>query len=267
MQSSSEAMSVCLLIASVGLCISSLELLFSSALSSNKLTTTIFHKNIIYRTVSILMIIGNNSLVLRVVVILRLLSCLLLAGSLLLNWNLSGLFVVLIVTSNVVISTYKQVGNDGADQMNNIIFISAVFFFLFPSQAVKISAILFIAGQSLLSYFTAGLAKLLSPIWLKTNAVGSILGSLSYGQPFLYRTLQKWQWLGRLLSIFIVAFEVLLPFCILLPTNYCIAALILAAFFHINCGIVMGLNDFIWAFVATYPTILWTNKYLYTHVF
>lgn len=257
--SQQEAILLCQLLATVGLTISTLELISTKAFSSTKLLSTIVYKSWLFKIVSRLHKTDKERYTyLNFLLWIRLSLTISLLPAIFSFHELIPYFLFLIVVTNLLISISKQIGNDGADQMNNIIFISLLFYFTSSNQTIHFVSILFIVSQSLLSYFTAGFVKLTSAIWTKSNAIGNILGSLSYGQPTAFKFLSKNKTVGVWLSRFIVIFELLLPFCLILPPDYCLVALIVAAIFHFNCGIWMGLNDFIWAFTSTYPLIFWT---------
>lgn len=253
-----NAVLLCLLLAAFGLAISTIELLISNAFASDKLLSTVFYKNNFYKIVSRLYISEENRFIfVKSLLIIRLSVIIILIIAVLFSFTLIPYCLFVVVVANLLLSINKQIGNDGADQMNNIIFVSLLFYFILPNKIIHHTCIYFIVGQSLLSYFTAGFVKVTSSVWMKSNAVGNILGSLSYGQPTAFRLLNKYQFVGLWLSRLVACFELLLPFSILLPPEYCLYILTVAALFHINCGIWMGLNDFIWAFIATYPLIFW----------
>jgi hypothetical protein len=57
----------------------------------------------------------------------------------------------------------------------------------------------------------------------------------------------------------VILTECLFAVALLTPFPITLAILIGGAAFHIMSGLVMGLNTFIWSFVATYPAILWVQ--------
>ena len=55
---------------------------------------------------------------------------------------------------------------------------------------------------------------------------------------------------------FVIAFEVTFPLALVLgPTGVAVYAAV-GALFHVSNAVLMGLNTFVWAFVATYPAVL-----------
>jgi uncharacterized membrane protein (DUF485 family) len=247
----------------VGLFISSLEMLSTKTMATGRFSSAVLYNQGAAKFTRL--VIGNEKnqdALAKGLLLLRIIACISCILACLGSSKNMVFPIAIIIVSNLTFSLLKQVGNDGADQMNNIVFISLLFGCLFSGTSIQPVVLFFICGQTLLSYFTAGVAKFISPVWMKTNAVGSILGSLSYGHRGLYYFLQKREVLGRIISVFIVFFEMLFPLCIFLPQSFCLCFLAIGLFFHLNCAIVMGLNDFVWAFAATYPSVYWVCLYL-----
>ncbi|MEM1139686.1 MAG: HTTM domain-containing protein, partial [Pseudomonadota bacterium] len=62
-----------------------------------------------------------------------------------------------------------------------------------------------------------------------------------------------------LMAWLIIIFELIFPLA-LLSQPLLIAALVLAAVFHLANGVLFGLNRFIWAWIASYPSVLWLQN-------
>jgi hypothetical protein len=151
----------------------------------------------------------------------------------------------------------RQLGGDGAEQMSSIVLIAAASAVVpTPSDARIFIAVLFIAAQATLSYTTAGVAKLISARWRKENALASILNTDGHGQANLAAWLACHPTASLLASWSVISLEVLFPFLVLGPIWLVCVTLSIALVFHATCAVVMGLNNFIWAFAATYPCIL-----------
>ena len=52
--------------------------------------------------------------------------------------------------------------------------------------------------------------------------------------------------------------ELLLPLTLLSP-GLLLAALLLAAGFHLSNAMFLGLNRFVWVWIATYPSLFWVQ--------
>lgn len=53
-----------------------------------------------------------------------------------------------------------------------------------------------------------------------------------------------------------MVFECIFPFLLLGPSWLILGALALGLSFHLDCAMMMGLNNFLWMFPATYPCVL-----------
>jgi hypothetical protein len=61
---------------------------------------------------------------------------------------------------------------------------------------------------------------------------------------------------GRLLSLGVIALELAVPLSLVLPAPFAEILLAGVLAFHLLAAVTMGLNTFVWAYVATYPAIL-----------
>jgi hypothetical protein len=59
-----------------------------------------------------------------------------------------------------------------------------------------------------------------------------------------------------------VLWESVFPIALLVPPKILLLILAMGLIFHISCAWVMGLNTFIWAFLATYPAVIFANQEL-----
>ncbi|MCB0375929.1 MAG: hypothetical protein KDD04_08435, partial [Sinomicrobium sp.] len=173
-----------------------------------------------------------------------------------------GIFVLILLTLIIqnVISIY---GNDGSDQILLIIFsVFALCFTPFTGELLAKTGIVFIAAQSCLSYFTAGTTKLISRQWRSGIALTAIFSTKTYGAEKPYRILKKYKPLGVILCWGVILFEVLFPLALFVPLQYAFVFIGLGIVFHILNALIMGLNSFFWAFLATYPAILFANLWI-----
>jgi len=154
-------------------------------------------------------------------------------------------------------------GADGSDQMTTLLLVTSfVCAGPFATPVTMAAGLVFIAAQGCLSYLAAGVAKLLSPTWRTGRAVGMIFSTGSYGEPRLAEMLDRFPWLSRVGSWSAMGMETLFPLCLVLPDPWRWIFLAWGASFHLQCAVVMGLNTFLWAFVATYPAILYAAGWL-----
>jgi hypothetical protein len=149
-------------------------------------------------------------------------------------------------------------GLDGSDQVLVLVLAVVTVGLLFwpLERRVASVSIYFLAGQSVLSYLVAGVAKIPGPLWKEGLAVQLILSTRTYGTPWFGRLLWDHPYLGRAVTWGVVVWEVLFPAAMLHPGT-AVAALALGVGFHLATAFTMGLNTFVWAFLATYPAILY----------
>jgi hypothetical protein len=165
-----------------------------------------------------------------------------------------------IVVFSVFFQFRRAFGDDGSDQMNFIVFITFLLC-LSPlaGEMLKQFGIFFIALQSCISYATSGIAKLVSSTWRSGDAVYRILNTQSYGIQLLSSYLQKRPALNFLLCWSTILFETLFPVSLIAYGPWLWTFLIWGFLFHLSIAIVMGLNSFFWAFISTYPAIIYAS--------
>ena len=117
------------------------------------------------------------------------------------------------------------------------------------------AAFWYISLQSLTSYFMSGWVKLLHPSWRTGRALPQFLDTGIYG-PLAPESLYRKPWLARAISWSFTVWEGLFPLALLdvrLAALFCAVASV----FHFLVFRFFGLNRFFWAWMTTYPAILW----------
>ncbi|SER72385.1 hypothetical protein [Natrinema salaciae] len=185
------------------------------------------------------------------------------AGILALSGTQSPILLAGIVATTFAISFRHPYGLEGGFQMSFIVFSALFIASLFPEGSIERDlAILFIAAQAILSYLVAGVSKASSDIWRDGGALTGIFGTSIYGHQWVYERLQDYPQLGTVGCWATIAFECLFPSVLLAPSEYVFAFLLLGFSFHVGAAIFMGLNGFILPFVATYPAIIYANRFV-----
>lgn len=169
---------------------------------------------------------------------------------------MSFLFIV-----NLIFSYRNILGGDGSDHLLNLLFVVIFIMTVFDSNKnVKQYSIYFVAAQSMLAYFTSGLVKLVSPEWRSGKALYGIFNTETYGNATVSGFLKTApNEISLILSWTVIAMETMFPLVILLPTNLSLFFLVWGIIFHVINAVLMGLNRFFWAFLATYPSIIFVN--------
>jgi hypothetical protein len=147
-------------------------------------------------------------------------------------------------------------GHDGADQMTYVTSLSCLLARLVGTERGLMLALAFIAAQATLAYFVAGVAKAVSPLWIRVGFRG-ILGTTAYGNERLAKLSSSRPRLTSAIAAGVVSWECAFPLIWFLPWSLAWPFLAIGAAFHLGTGIVMGLNNFMWAFVATYAAIVY----------
>lgn len=162
----------------------------------------------------------------------------------------------LAVLSQLVVSArFGGTFNGGSDGMSLVVLLG-LFVASLPFEAAARVGLAYIAAQSLLSYFIAGVVKIREADWRSGRALSAFLRARRYGIPPHFS-----RWLGQprlalSASWAVMLFECAFPLGLLRPEL--MGALIAIAFlFHLGNWIVFGLNRFVLAWAATYPALLY----------
>ncbi len=150
-------------------------------------------------------------------------------------------------------------GLDGSDQMQLVILASLTVYSWAGDESTRVFALWFIAGQSILSYIAAGVAKLVSPVWRKGVALTGVMATDDYGSRMIGRWLSANPRIARASCWGIIIFECAAPLLIFVGRTPCIIFLACALTFHIAIAAIMGLNNFLWSFGAAFPAILFLS--------
>ena len=195
------------------------------------------------------------------VFVLRILICilLLLPTSRAVAWQASLCHLLLLGSSAFLVVRMRGPLCGGSDSMFfhvQLGLLVASLGFLHP--ALPKLGLGWIAAQSVLSYLLAGIAKLRNPRWRNGDALRSLLQS--EGPYVLWqhaRSVAKAPLPCVTLAWSLMAFELLFPLVLILPSDARLIVLSLGLAFHILNAVVLGLNRFIWAWGATYPALLY----------
>jgi hypothetical protein len=113
----------------------------------------------------------------------------------------------------------------------------------------------YVTLHALTSYFMSGWVKLMHPSWRSGRALPQFLDTGIYG-PLPPRSAYRWPGLACAISWTFTVWEGLFPLALLdarLAALFCAVASV----FHFLVFRFFGLNRFFWAWVSTYPAIVW----------
>jgi hypothetical protein len=165
----------------------------------------------------------------------------------------------ILVTSLMFYCIHPE-GHDGADQMSTVTFGGIFFGAIVPGDRGMTLALCFVGAQTCLSYTTAGLAKGVGPKWRRGAALPMILRTRDYGAVWAGALVAKSKWLAVAGCWFVILIESLFPLAVLAPWPVCVTVCMLMAVLHASIALTMGLNVFLFAFLATYPAVLYINQ-------
>lgn len=170
-------------------------------------------------------------------------------------WPLS-----LLITTVLISIRWRGSFNGGSDAMTIVILTALSVARFFPgSEAIQQGTIWYIAVQAGLSYFVAGWSKIGKASWRSGQALPAIF------QTSAYTASPGMNWIiGHPLVCFSMAWTVLIfectfPVAFLSPT-LCLFYLGFALVFHLTNVYILGLNRFVFAWVASYPALYYCSS-------
>ncbi len=166
------------------------------------------------------------------------------------------LILVLISTTLLICLRFRGVFNGGSDYMTMTVLLGLLISSIITSSIDF--GLIYIAIQSMLSYFIAGIVKLKNPQWRNGLALKTFLKYSNYFIPNFIKTNSENKKIILFNTWLVIFWEFTFPLALLnikLLTLY----LIIGFFFHITNFISFGLNRFIWAWLASYPALFYIH--------
>jgi hypothetical protein len=200
--------------------------------------------------------------VVRVFAVLRLIA----AGALLvpgLPALALGVSAAIALVTGAVIARFSSGYTEFGDQMVKVVLGGAAVGWLGGSETTVRWSVWFIAAQACLAYSAAGSFKLVSPTWRSGAALWTILSMEQTGHPPVGRWLSQRPGWSRALSWGTIVWEATFPLVLIAPPWLLWMWLAAGAIFHLGCAFLMGLNTYLWSFIATYPAVIFVNSSLH----
>lgn len=168
-----------------------------------------------------------------------------------------GLSAALVcLATSIYLRARRPIGGSGADQLGFIVLVVVGLVWAAGwTPSARYLGDAFLAAQVALAYFTAGVAKAVSPTWRSGRAMTAILSTEGYGARAVGDLLYRHPGLDRLTCGAVIAWEVTFPVVFVLPVPGVVAYLAVGVAFHVGCALVMGLNRFVWSFCGCYPSV------------
>lgn len=184
-----------------------------------------------------------------------LLICLLPIG-----WGAFGALLIIAVTNALLI---LHSTSDGGDKMAMAVIyglLLQMFGAITAQPLLALAGLLWVGGQLTISYATSGLSKLVLVGWRNGAVPRQALSSFSYGN-HITQNLMRYPVVALILAWGIILIESLFPLALFAPLPFLIAALGGMALLHLSIAFVMGLNTYVFAFIAAYPSALLLSQY------
>lgn len=169
--------------------------------------------------------------------------------------------IALSLHSLVILHRFAGPYNGGSDRMGLLVLYCLCLAEVLPEGIGREAAFGYLAVQVVLSYFISGQVKIINPEWRNGRALRDVFSFSAYPVSESLRALANRPRLLWSMSWGVMLFEVFFPLSLLNPVTL-IAALALAAAFHLSNACVFGLNRFLWFWIAAYPSILWLQTRL-----
>jgi hypothetical protein len=193
-----------------------------------------------------------------------------LAFALALPWTTRPLVpLCLFVTALLVCVRFRGTYNGGSDAMTLVLVLGSVIARLGPevapggqpSSVWQRAGLGYIAAQLVLSYFLAGISKLRSSSWRRGLALPRLLRAHAYAVPVPMQDALTGSTRALLTSWLVMLFECLFPVAPWLGPAGCALVLTFGVAFHAFNAVALGLNRFLWAWLAAYPALLfWSTQ-------
>lgn len=199
----------------------------------------------------------------RGVVMLLTVRLLLASMLLVLSWieSVARLAVVALSAVLLLFNVRLPWGMEGADDIAVHVSLGLAAFAVTRWFDAPSLGLYYIAAYAGLAYVTAGVTKLAEPTWRDGVALEWVVNLQAFGARWAMDLLAPRPRLRCALSWLVMLAEVCAPLALLLPARGIAIALAAGLVFHVTLAVCMGLNTFVWAFLATYPGVLlvWTT--------
>lgn len=180
-----------------------------------------------------------------------------LAGVLLLGVTPGWTLLALTLHSFAVLHRFDGPYNGGSDRMSLLVLYCLTLAHWLPDGLAEL-ALGYLAAQVTLSYFISGRVKIVNPDWRSGQALADVFAFSAYPVSSGLRRLAERRRLLWAASWAVILLEILFPLA-LLWTPALLTALALTFSFHLANAALFGLNRFVWAWLAAYPSLLWLH--------
>ncbi|MFX4223931.1 MAG: HTTM domain-containing protein [Thalassobaculum sp.] len=167
----------------------------------------------------------------------------------------------LLVNALFILHRFQGPYNGGSDLLGYLILVCLCLAHAAPDPRWREYALAYLALQPILSYFKSGWSKAIHRDWWSGQALRDVFDFSAYPVSDAIRARFRDSALLAPMSWAVILFELAFPLA-LLHRDALVAALALAAAFHLANFLLFGFNRFVWIWVASYPAILWLQDRL-----
>jgi hypothetical protein len=165
----------------------------------------------------------------------------------------------------VALTVRAPLGLSQADKLLTVILLTLGLVELLPSKMGEPFALSFICGQSLLAYFSAGVFKCREQRWRDGSFLREVLSTEAYSTPALAQFLRASPAVCRPFATILILGEITFPLVLVASRPLMLAILAAGLLFHVCVATIMGLRTFLWAFLSTYPAIMYCNAMVWRY--
>jgi len=173
----------------------------------------------------------------------------------------------LVIVTTLLMGVRHHAGFNGTYHLSLVVALAVLWGRATQNPVSVKVAIAFVGLQSVLAYALSGWLKLGNADWRD----GDVLTRLSESEIWIADSaatiLARSPASKTVIAWSILTFECLFPVVLFLPKSAAVAVLLSGFLFHFINAVFLGLNTFLFIFVATYPAIYYLNRVIHTTVF
>ncbi len=165
--------------------------------------------------------------------------------------------LIALLALTYLVAVRSPYGLDGAHQMHLVVCTGLALASTEPrAEGWAILGLAYIGIQLTLSYFIAGVFKLVSHRWRTGEAIVGVMHTRFYGHRRASRVFDSAPLLAATVSWLTIGFEAMFP-VVWLSSGAAPVLVVIGITFHLSTALVMGLTDFVLAWAAAYPALLY----------
>lgn len=170
-----------------------------------------------------------------------------------------GISCLIISAIGFLVRIRGNSGLNGSDQYVKVVFAVGGIALLSNAYYCIVASLVFIAGQLTIHYMGGGWMRIQHVAWRNGTYLTQVFSLHTYGRGFAHATAARFPRISGYASMSILLFEVAFILFYFLPPPALYFVLAYIAIFHVLVAVVMGLNNFLWSFVGSFPAFIWVS--------